>query len=66
MKNARALSVNEATCKACGACLRLGCPAISKLAVERDGKPRTMPNIDPLLCAGCGVCASICPFDAIS
>ena len=59
------IEVHDDVCKACGACLRLGCPAISKRAEERDGKPRFMPAIDPLLCAGCGVCASICPFDAL-
>ncbi len=44
-------------CKGCGACLKLGCPAIRKeggLAV-----------IDGALCAGCGLCVSVCPFGAI-
>lgn len=44
-------------CKACRACLKLGCPAI-------DGKDKK-PVIDPLLCYGCGLCQQICPFGAI-
>jgi indolepyruvate ferredoxin oxidoreductase alpha subunit len=59
------VDVHEEDCQACGACLRLGCPAISKRMVEREGKSRAIPVIDPLQCTGCGVCATICPFDAL-
>jgi indolepyruvate ferredoxin oxidoreductase alpha subunit len=46
------------TCKACGVCVNnFGCPAISFTA-ERA-------TIDETLCRGCGVCETICPFDAI-
>jgi len=40
------------------ACIRLlGCPAI---AVE-EGKVRIIENS----CAACGLCISVCPYDAI-
>ncbi|MCW4010298.1 MAG: thiamine pyrophosphate-dependent enzyme [Candidatus Bathyarchaeota archaeon] len=46
------------SCNGCGVCVKaFGCPAIS-LTVERA-------EIDPTLCAGCGVCEQVCPFDAI-
>lgn len=44
-------------CILCGACLKLGCPAINK------GEKQI--NINQSLCAGCGLCSSICPKKAI-
>lgn len=44
-------------CKACKACLKLGCPAI-------DGGSKK-PVINPHLCYGCGLCQQVCPFGAI-
>jgi indolepyruvate ferredoxin oxidoreductase, alpha subunit len=45
-------------CGRCGNCIdNFGCPALSR----RDGCIR----IDPLVCTGCGVCAQLCPNDAI-
>ena len=51
--------VDEEKCRAkCNACIRLlGCPAIMKT----DGKA----VIDEALCTGCGLCAHICPYNAI-
>lgn len=49
--------VNEEKCRKCGACMRIGCPAIS----NKDGVPR----IDVAACNGCGLCRSFCKFDAI-
>lgn len=46
--------IDESKCIACGACLRLGCPAISK---GESGKSK----IDPVYCIGCGMCAQVCP-----
>lgn len=45
-------------CKKCGACLRPGCPALTKNA---DGTI----TIDATMCNGCGLCKSLCKFDAI-
>lgn len=50
--------VNVETCRKCKVCVKeLGCPAI---VTDGDGV-----RIDPALCYGCGICAQVCPFDAI-
>lgn len=45
-------------CKKCGACLKPGCPALTK---AEDGTIR----IDQTMCNGCGLCKQLCKFDAI-
>ncbi|MBR2441968.1 MAG: indolepyruvate ferredoxin oxidoreductase subunit alpha [Clostridia bacterium] len=50
-------AVSQEKCKNCGACMKIGCPAISKTA---EGI-----KIDPSACNGCGLCASYCKFGAI-
>ncbi|MGI6417353.1 MAG: indolepyruvate ferredoxin oxidoreductase subunit alpha [Thermoguttaceae bacterium] len=50
------LHVDEAACRECGACLKLGCPAL-----ECGGG---IPRVNPLLCAGCGLCNQVCPAGA--
>ena len=45
-------------CKKCGACLKPGCPAITKL---EDGTV----SINDTLCNGCGLCADLCKFGAM-
>ena len=45
-------------CKKCGACLRPGCPALTKNA---DGTV----SIDETMCNGCGLCMQLCRFGAI-
>ena len=45
-------------CRSCGACLKIGCPAITKRA---DGKIQ----IDATMCNGCGLCKNYCKFGAI-
>ena len=45
-------------CKKCGACLRPGCPAITK---NEDGTVK----IDATMCNGCGLCMQLCKFGAI-
>jgi len=49
--------IDEGKCTSCGACLKLGCPAIYR----EDGKVR----IDDNLCAGCTLCIQVCPRDAV-
>jgi len=51
--------VEEEKCQTkCNACIRLlGCPAIIRI----DGKSM----IDETLCTGCGLCAHVCPYNAI-
>ena len=49
----------NAQCHACGACVTLGCPAISKDASSG------IASIDPAMCIGCGQCSQYCAFDAI-
>ena len=65
----KAYVVNDELCIRCGACLRLGCPAISKKAetpgTETEGD-RPRPIIDLALCQGCALCVQACPKDAIA
>ena len=51
-------AVDEELCTKCGACIRLGCPAIS-----RDDTGRAV--IDTATCVGCGQCVQVCRFDAV-
>ncbi len=45
-------------CKKCGACLKPGCPALTR---NEDGTI----SIDATMCNGCGLCMQLCPFGAI-
>jgi len=45
-------------CKKCGACMKIGCPAMTR---QKDGTVR----IDETMCNGCGLCMSYCKFSAI-
>ena len=55
----KALKVETEKCDDCGACIRLGCPAIAR----QDGRAQ----IDHILCIGegCQVCRQVCPKQAI-
>ena len=45
-------------CKKCGMCMKPGCPAMTKKA---DGTI----YIDDTMCTGCGLCETLCKFNAI-
>jgi indolepyruvate ferredoxin oxidoreductase, alpha subunit len=60
------LRVRADACNGCTLCFRLGCPAILKSDELDAHTQRPKALIDPLLCAGCEVCAEICPRDAIT
>ncbi len=50
--------IDGSRCNLCGTCLKtVACPALSK----KDGKIAA----DPSQCIGCGMCASVCPRNAI-
>ena len=49
---------NVEKCKKCGACLKIGCPALTK-------NPDGTIKIDETMCNGCGLCQSYCKFGAI-
>jgi len=48
--------IDQEKCKACKACVKTGCPAIT------SGDQIT---INPDSCTGCNICRQVCPFDAI-
>ena len=55
--------VDEAKCKACGACFKMGCPAMTRGKEIRKGCFQM--KIDASLCAGCKQCGQVCKFGAI-
>ena len=63
VKHAPALKVDPDKCVGCKACLQVGCPALSHIPNEKNG--RTMAVIDPTQCVGCEICSKACRFDAI-
>ena len=58
VKHNAPLAVDTDVCVGCGACMELGCPAISM----KDGQA----VIDHTQCVGCGICKEQCPMGAIS
>ncbi len=50
--------IDREKCKDCGACINIGCPAITRV----DG----LPQIDETVCVGCALCFKACKFEAIS
>ncbi|MBQ4347176.1 MAG: indolepyruvate ferredoxin oxidoreductase subunit alpha [Firmicutes bacterium] len=58
LKPERIFKVDDERCVGCKKCINeLGCPAL----IWKDGKAQT----DKKLCTGCGLCASVCPTNAI-
>jgi indolepyruvate ferredoxin oxidoreductase alpha subunit len=56
------LAVDQEKCTGCRACLKVTCVALGLVAAGDKMKVR----IDPDICNGCGVCAQLCKFDAMS
>lgn len=50
--------VHADVCKKCGACMKIGCPAMTR---AEDGTVK----IDSSMCNGCGLCKNYCKFNAI-
>jgi indolepyruvate ferredoxin oxidoreductase alpha subunit len=65
LQSAGTCAVDAAKCKACGACFKLGCPAIERAEAVADGK-RFKAHISPVQCSGCNLCTQVCAFGAIS
>lgn len=55
VKHAGPVSIDSSKCKGCGACMKIGCPAISM----ENGTAK----IDTTQCTGCSVCTQLCRFD---
>ncbi|MDZ4169445.1 MAG: indolepyruvate ferredoxin oxidoreductase subunit alpha [Coriobacteriia bacterium] len=53
-------AVDEDACTSCGACVRLGCPAIGK------DEATSKAYIDVSVCVGCAQCVQVCKFAAIT
>lgn len=51
------LAIDENKCKECGACLKIGCPAMEKTG--------GIPIIHKDQCVGCGLCSNVCPHNVI-
>ena len=58
-RNTVPYTVDTEKCIGCKSCMKLGCPAI-----RFDGEKK-LAQIDGNACACCGVCAQLCPKDAI-
>ena len=56
-------AVDSDKCKACGACFKMGCPAMTRGKEVRPGAFQMV--IDPNQCAGCRQCGQVCKFGAI-
>ncbi len=57
------VEVDPTKCKACGACFKMGCPAMVRGEQIRPGAYQMV--VDANQCAGCTQCSQVCKFDAI-
>ncbi len=52
-------AVDQDKCKKCGACVKLGCPALERAA------DKTV-SVNSAFCVDCKLCAQVCKFDALT
>ncbi len=61
----RQYSIDFSACTGCRVCLKLGCPAL-ELGDADPAKPKLRKSrINPVLCAGCGMCFQVCKQGAV-
>ncbi|MTV48682.1 indolepyruvate ferredoxin oxidoreductase subunit alpha [Heliobacillus mobilis] len=63
--------IDDAACRRCGLCIRqFGCPALFEAPLteeeRQEGRKSGAVRIAREKCFGCGACAQVCPWDAIS
>jgi len=68
MKPVPPMKIDADKCEGCKSCLGLNCPPIAwKEGVTKSGSKRKgVAVIDETFCNGCGLCAQVCKFNAIS
>ena len=54
----KVFTVDQDKCKKCGACVKLGCPAIERAA------DKTV-SVNPAFCVDCKLCEQVCKFGAL-
>ncbi len=57
--------VDAEKCVACGKCIQSGCPSVVLSDEAHPKTKRLKARIEEVTCVGCGICAQICPFNAI-
>jgi indolepyruvate ferredoxin oxidoreductase alpha subunit len=58
--HAPVMEVDQEACVNCGRCLKLGCPALE------CGNGTGRPQVNELLCFGCGMCKQVCRRGALN
>lgn len=64
-RTVRQFQVDEDACKACGLCLKLGCPAMEVADVAPENPKLKKTRVNSVLCVGCGMCVQVCKPGAI-
>ncbi|MDO5309251.1 MAG: indolepyruvate ferredoxin oxidoreductase subunit alpha [Planctomycetia bacterium] len=57
-KLAHGMRVNQEKCKRCGACIKIGCPALERSADK-------VVTVNDSMCVDCGLCQQVCKFNAL-